>query len=378
MAAALAARRGALGCRAIARLPCGIARLPRLGRSLASEAEESAPTREALSFLASRGASLGIRLSLTERRAIAAQVLRHAAPPPVQGQSIAPQPAGGVAAAWESLVARRSLVAAERRALSELLLEAHAAHGGQRLLQRTATLGVSFLALCSAHTAGESGMHAAGALLVGCVAALGGGTITQLMLGAAPVGWLQQPALLHASVIAALLGFYAWPVLELAAERCPPPPGGGEAVRYALESVALGALAVVGAQQGVARGLQPLVSSCLGVSVAFGGVVRDLMCHRELALGTHAGCQSYALASWCGAATYVALRQLHVWNCAGPTAKLLPGGIPIGVRIAIGAGVAIAVRVFAWLKKPDEIFSEMDDVARANYRMLCDLLKVDK
>ena len=68
------------------------------------------------------------------------------------------------------------------------------------------------------------------------------------------------------------------------------------ALRYGLESVALSALAVVGAQQGIVRGLHPIVSCCLGVTVALGGVARDVMCSRDLSLGAKGGCQSYGVA----------------------------------------------------------------------------------
>ena len=137
-----------------------------------------------------------------------------------------------------------------------------------------------------------------------------------------------------------------------------------------MESAALGALAVVGAQQGIVRGLSPLVSACFGVTITLGGVMRDVLCQRELRLGNLDGCQSYALASFCGGAVYVGLRELHVWNCAGSTHKLVAGGLPIGLRIALGASTAIAVRAFAWQRRPDGLLSGMDECADANERWL--------
>jgi len=124
----------------------------------------------------------------------------------------------------------------------------------------------------------------------------------------------------------------------------------------------------VGAQQGIVRGLHPLVSCCLGVTTAFGGVLRDLMCRRELKLGAASGCQSYAVASLAGASIYVMLRELHVYNCAGSTPRLVHGGIPIGVRILLGAGTAMLIRAMAWQQKPEgrEFFMTMDECAQAN------------
>ena len=136
-----------------------------------------------------------------------------------------------------------------------------------------------------------------------------------------------------------------------------------------LETIALGSLAVVGAQQGIVRGLHPLVSSSLGVTVAFGGVLRDLMCGQEPRLASSTGCQSYAVASLSGAAVYVALRQAHVWNCAGSCTRLVQGGLPIGLRIALAAGTVCAVRAYAWEHRADgeaPLFASMDAAAEAN------------
>lgn len=342
--------------------------------------------KEALEFLAARGRALGMPLSLSERELIIREVER-----------LADRNGKMFASDWERLVTRRSLVDHERLTLSEFLIKGHDLHLGQHLLKRTARLGISFFALCSAHTAGESGMHVVGSVLVGCVAALGGGTINNLLVGATPVGWTKDTSYVVAAIAASLVGFYLWPFAELAkddsqilktkldlipAEIIPKfesktyDEKGTSPVRYALESVALGALAVVGAQQGIVKGLHPLASSCLGVSVALGGVMRDVMCQRDVVLGSHSGCQSYAVASFSASATYVILRQIHVWNCAGSSRKLLHGGIPIGVRIFLGVSTAIVVRVCAWQQKPDAIFLDMHSAAASNYEKACNLLNV--
>ena len=47
----------------------------------------------------------------------------------------------------------------------------------------------------------------------------------------------------------------------------------------------------------------------------------------------------------------MALRELHVWNCSGSCARLLHGGIPIGLRIALSVGTSCAVRALAWRRR---------------------------
>ena len=132
-------------------------------------------------------------------------------------------------------------------------------------------------------------MHVVGALLVGSITGLGVGTINNMMVGATPVGWMKDPAYLVATIAAGILGFYAWPLVErrwsAGEPRSAVETTGPSELQYGLETVGLGALAVIGEQQGVVRGLNPLVSASLGVTVALGGVMRDLMCQRGIRLG---------------------------------------------------------------------------------------------
>lgn len=341
--------------------------VPSSNKSAVNLTAEMTAEQEALVFLAERGRAVGANLTLAERKLI----LKEAGLINKDGTTNQLRRSD-----WETLVSSRSFADLEKLTLSDFLAKSHDGMLGQKMLQYTAMSGVAFFALCGAHIAGEdAGFHVFGATLVGCITALGGGTINGLLTGATPVTWVRNPRFLLITVGASLLGFYAWPLAErmLGDETCDNETDSSEeqgpsGLRYGLESVALGALAVVGAQQGIIRGLHPLVSSSLGVTVALGGVMRDLMCGRDLALGASTGCQSYGIASFSGAAVYVALRELHVWNCAGSTSKLLNGGIPIGLRILLGFGTVFGIRVAAWQNKPDGLLLTMDESADANQK----------
>jgi uncharacterized membrane protein YeiH len=339
--------------------------------------------KEALDFLAERGRVLGIPLSLSERQMIAKEIAANNQ----NGGRLRKKD-------WEKLVSRRSLADEERLTLSDYLAKSHDVHLGQHMLKWTSRLGVAFFALAGAHTAGEAGMHIVGATLVGCATALGGGTINNIVTGVTPVGWVRDPTFLILTVGASAVGFYLWPLMEQLLldyrddddednnnnnnNNWEKENSNPSALRYSLESIALGALAVVGAQQGIVLGCHPIVSSVLGVTIAFGGVLRDLMCQRDLTLGAATGCQSYGIASFSGAAVYVALRELHMWNCAGSTVKLVHGGIPIGLRILMGFGTALAVRLVAWQNKPDNLFLSMEASAAVNIKSLKGLLSSSK
>ena len=130
--------------------------------------------------------------------------------------------------------------------------------------------------------------------------------------------------------------------------------------------MALAAFSVVGAQSGITRGLPPVVCACLGVSIAFGGVFRDLLIQKDVALGARN--QSYGLASAAGSATYVGLRELHVrYAC-----RVVQGGLPLTFRIASGMGAALAVRLMAWqaLAAGEDLLQPMGPNAEANLARL--------
>ena len=337
----------------------------------------SRETEEGLQFLSERANKLGFRLSLEERNLILEEA----------------KGCGGRMSRkeWEALVTRKSLEEQEVMTLSSYLAKSHDLHLGQAALKWLSRLGVAFFAFTGSNTAGESGMHVLGSVIVGNITGLGGGTLNNLITGVTPVGWVKDPKFLAITTAASLAGFYVWPVMERIYKARGGGVGGGgvggggsgdhhvRLLRYSMESVALGSLAVIGAQQGIVRGLHPGISCVLGVTIAFGGVVRDLMCNRNLTLGASSGCQSYGVASLAGASVYVGLRQLHVWNCAGNTVKLVKGGIPIGLRIAMGFGTVFAVRAYGWYVKEGgdggghgerKLLLTMDENADAIWKMI--------
>jgi uncharacterized membrane protein YeiH len=77
-------------------------------------------------------------------------------------------------------------------------------------------------------------------------------------------------------------------------------------------------------------GLHPLVAAVSGVTSSLGGVMRDIICGRDIA----AASQSYAFATGCGSAVYVLTRELAL------------RGIPLLAitRIALSMGTTISLR----------------------------------
>lgn len=99
---------------------------------------------------------------------------------------------------------------------------------------------------------------------------------------------------------------------------------------YMCDTFSLAALSLVAANGAVCRASHPLVACTAGVTICFGGLLRDVLCGRNLAIGG----QSYALATGAGATVFVGLRELALRGMALPLALrlVLSGGAVVGLR----------------------------------------------
>ena len=118
----------------------------------------------------------------------------------------------------------------------------------------------------------------------------------------------------------------------------------GSSTMYALDTISLSALAVTGVHMAITRGLNPIVACTSGITICFGGILRDVLCGRHLAVGG----QSYAMATGAGSSVYILLRELSL--------KGLP--IPLVARIVLSAGTTTVVRVLEFVT-PDPLLHPM-------------------
>jgi len=75
----------------------------------------------------------------------------------------------------------------------------------------------------------------------------------------------------------------------------------GSGLRYTLDSIALGCSSVTGTAMAMSRGLHPVVCVVSSVTMCFGGILRDLVCNRDISLGS----QSFAGSLVAGSSMYV-------------------------------------------------------------------------
>lgn len=105
----------------------------------------------------------------------------------------------------------------------------------------------------------------------------------------------------------------------------------GSALRYTFDTIALGASGVTGTAAAVSSGLHPAVCVVSSVTMCFGGIFRDLLCGREVSIGS----QSFALCLAAGSSVYVSLRELCLRGVK----------LPLSARILLSIGTTVSVRL---------------------------------
>lgn len=102
---------------------------------------------------------------------------------------------------------------------------------------------------------------------------------------------------------------------------------------FATDALGVGAFCVVGVMNGVRAGVGGVVCVICGVATAtFGGVVRDVLCRREVRI-LHSRAEIYASAAMVGGGFYWLARY---------------GGIGVWGRVLGGVGMAFGTRLVAW------------------------------
>ena len=125
--------------------------------------------------LAARASALGFQLTADEAATL---------------QRAADADGDGCVSAHElrALIERQASAEAEKRAIGEVIVKADEHTIGQRLLLATDFVGTALFAIVGTQLAGQAGMNVVGCTLVGCIAAMGGGTVNNLLTGSSTGG----------------------------------------------------------------------------------------------------------------------------------------------------------------------------------------------
>jgi uncharacterized membrane protein YeiH len=180
-------------------------------------------------------------------------------------------------------------------------------------------VGVAAFAATGALVAARKGMDITGFALLAIVTGVGGGTLRDLLLGIAPVGWVGDPFAVFLCIGVATLTYAFYGRLHKMQK----------AIIWC-DALGLALFSVTGTKLALATGAAPVVACAMGVVTAtFGGIIRDVL-SAEVPLILRR--EIYATASLLGAAVFVVLQAL---------------AFPLELAMAAGFTAAFALRGLA-------------------------------
>ncbi len=190
------------------------------------------------------------------------------------------------------------------------------------ILPAADAIGVAAFAATGALAAGRKGMDITGFALLAIVTGVGGGTLRDLLLGVAPVTWINEPSGVIICLCVAVITFVGLRRLEAM-----------KTLILWCDAIGLAVFAVTGAQMAVAQGASPVIACAMGVITAtFGGIIRDVL-SAEVPMVLKR--EIYVTAALLGAATYVAAQS---------------SGLGETLAITLGTGAGLGLRALAILR----------------------------
>jgi len=160
-------------------------------------------------------------------------------------------------------------------------------------------IGTMVFAISGTLTAAHKRLDWFGAIFIGFVTAIGGGTVRDIMLGNTPVSWIQSNNyffLILAGILITIV--FKKAVLKL------------RNTLFLFDTIGIGVFTVIGLEKALAFGISAPIAVIMGLSSAVvGGVIRDTLTN-EVPLIFHK--EIYATACITGAVIYLALYYLNV------------------------------------------------------------------
>lgn len=160
-------------------------------------------------------------------------------------------------------------------------------------------VGTLVFAISGALAAGEKRFDLMGVAIIAFVTALGGGTIRDLLIGAQPVGWMDNYQYVLIVAVGVALVFFLHKKLQHFRKSF-----------FLFDAIGLGTFAIAGMEKALSYGVSPVYAIFCGmISGCFGGLIRDVLCN-EIPLIFRK--EIYALPALFGASAYLGLDQLGI------------------------------------------------------------------
>lgn len=178
-------------------------------------------------------------------------------------------------------------------------------------------IGTAVFAVTGVLAVNRRGLDVFGAVVLGGVTSLGGGTIRDLVI-AAPVFWLSDLNYVWVALGAALIGFFASRSFVST-----------YTLLLYLDGLGAALFAVVATEKVLGLGLGPVVAVIMGVLTSIGGgLVRDVLAGRQTLMMSR---EIYATPVLLGCTLYVLLRHLGAHHQA---VGIVAGSLIFGIRAA--------------------------------------------
>lgn len=173
-------------------------------------------------------------------------------------------------------------------------------------------IGILAEAMTGALAAGKKQMDLFGVVIIGCVTAIGGGTLRDMLLGNYPIIWIENAHYLLAIAAASLLTVMIAPLMRYLSR-----------LFLAIDAVGLAVFSIVGAQKTLMLGYSAEIAIVMGVVTGvFGGVIRDILCNQVPLIFKK---ELYALVALLTATLYVAMKLNGIAEWLSLTTAVLFG-----------------------------------------------------
>ncbi|MBS2212332.1 trimeric intracellular cation channel family protein [Carboxylicivirga mesophila] len=160
-------------------------------------------------------------------------------------------------------------------------------------------IGTMVFAISGTLTAAQKRLDIFGAIFIGFVTAIGGGTVRDIMLGNLPVSWIQSNNyffVILAGILITIL--FKKHVIRL------------RNTLFLFDTIGIGVFTVLGLEKALAFGISAPIAVIMGLSSAVvGGIIRDTLTN-EVPLIFHK--EIYATACITGAIIFLIIYYLHV------------------------------------------------------------------
>lgn len=169
------------------------------------------------------------------------------------------------------------------------------------LLHYLFIIGICVEAVTGAIAAGRKKMDFFGVMLIACIAALGGGTVRDILFNIYPLTWVAHPEyLLYTSLFAFLTIFIAHSLARVMK------------IFLILDALGLSAFVIIGTQKVLSHGMPASVAVISGMVTGIcGGMLRDILCN-DIPLVLRK--ELYAVIALAGALLFISLDYFGVSN----------------------------------------------------------------